>query len=184
MYSDEKIGQIAGYFLTKSAGRMPHLKLMKLMYLADREALRQYGRPMTFDNFVALPHGPVLSRTLDLIHDDVESEAWSSWIADAENYTVRLVRDVRERDDFDQLSDADLRILDDVWRQFGHMGKWAIRDYTHQNCSEWRDPGGSSRPISFADVFVALGATIEVARAREAELRRQNALDEQLAAYR
>ena len=82
MYSDEKIGQIAGYFLTKSAGRMPHLKLMKLMYLADREALRQYGRPMTFDNFVALPHGPVLSRTLDLIHDDVESEAWSSWIAD------------------------------------------------------------------------------------------------------
>jgi uncharacterized phage-associated protein len=184
MYSDERAAQMAAYFLTKSAGRMPHLKLMKLMYLADRESLRRYARPMSYDRLVSMPHGPVLSRTLNLISDDVSSDAWSAWIADAANYMVHLARNVGAREDFDELSDADLRVLDDVWQEFGHLDKWAIRDYTHQHCSEWQDPGDSSRPITFTDVFVALGASAEDAQAREAELRRQDALDKRLADYR
>ena len=36
---------------------MPHLKLMKLMYLADREAVRTCGFPITGDRFVSMPQG-------------------------------------------------------------------------------------------------------------------------------
>ena len=51
---------------------MSHLKLMKLLYLADREGVHQLGYLLSGDR-PAVPHGPVLSMTLNLIDGDVES---------------------------------------------------------------------------------------------------------------
>ena len=73
---------------------MPHLKLIKLMYLAERASLQAHGYLMTGDRFSAMPHGPVLSLTLDHINDGVRSEqdGWDSWISDKANHTVGLVQ--------------------------------------------------------------------------------------------
>ncbi len=46
---------------------MSYMKLIKLLYLADREALARWGRPITTDTYVAMKHGPVLSYILNLI---------------------------------------------------------------------------------------------------------------------
>ena len=45
---------------------MSYLKLLKLLYIVERTALLRWGRPVTFDRFVSMPHGPVMSRTYDL----------------------------------------------------------------------------------------------------------------------
>jgi len=47
---------------------MNYLKLMKLLYLADRESMRRNGRPISGDRYVSMDHGPVLSQTLNLIN--------------------------------------------------------------------------------------------------------------------
>ena len=47
---------------------MSYMKLIKLLYLADREALLRWGRPITFDAYVSMDRGPVLSSVLDLIN--------------------------------------------------------------------------------------------------------------------
>jgi uncharacterized phage-associated protein len=46
---------------------MSYMKLIKLLYLAGREALARWGRPIPTDTYVATKHGPVLSQVLDLI---------------------------------------------------------------------------------------------------------------------
>jgi uncharacterized phage-associated protein len=46
---------------------MSFLKLIKLMYLADRRALLEQGRSITFDRYVSMDHGAVLSQTYNLI---------------------------------------------------------------------------------------------------------------------
>ena len=81
--NERKVSQMAAYFLYKRGGRMSHLKLMKLLYLADRESLRLYGLSMTGDCLVSMPHGPVLSMTLNLMDGDVESgpNGWESLIS-------------------------------------------------------------------------------------------------------
>ena len=69
MFKEVKTAQVAAFFLAKAPGhRMPHLKLMKLLYLADRESMRETGYPMSWDRLVSMPHGPVLSTTLNLIN--------------------------------------------------------------------------------------------------------------------
>lgn len=159
MFNERKAAQVAAWFLRRSGRRMAHLKLMKLMYLADREALNEFGFPITGDRAVSMDNGPVLSRTLNLINGLVESgeDGWEAWISDRENHEVALRDRAGASEALDEISKAELDVLENMWKQFGHMSKWQIRDYTHDHCPEWQDPQGSSAPIPFERIFTALG---------------------------
>ncbi len=178
MFSEHKIAQMAAYLLNRRGGTMSHLKLMKLLYLADREAMDRFGMPITGDHMVAMPHGPVLSMTLNHMDGNVESSpgGWDEWISDKENHELSL-RHAAEREQLDELSDADIEILDAVWGRFGHMSRWEIRDYTHDNCPEWDDPDGSSKPISPKDVFLALGRSREEAEMLDTDIEAERSVD-------
>lgn len=183
MFNEQKSAQIAAWFIAKEGGSMPHLKLIKLMYLAERASISTHGHLLTGDRFVAMPHGPVLSLTLDHINDAVGSQqdGWDSWISDKANYTVGLQREVT-RDALDELSDADLNVLEATWKKFGWMTKYQIRDYTHdpKNCPEWKDPEGSSNPIDYDEVFRALGFDADAAEEMSQNIREQSRIDRAL----
>ena len=82
-----------------------------------------------------MPHGPALSMTLNLMDGDVELKVggWEEWVSDKENHELSL-RKAFVPEDLDELSQAEMAVLDSVWRQFGAMDKWEIRDRTHQHC--------------------------------------------------
>jgi hypothetical protein len=114
-----------------------------------------------------MDQGPVLSRTYDLINGSYPQRIaadWDEWISDRENHEVACNRRF-ERAELDHLSDADLDVLDSIWRGFGHMNQWELRDYTHVNFPEWQDPKGSSIPIAEVSILRAVG--IGAARAQE-----------------
>lgn len=178
MFDERKVAQVAAYFLHKRGGQMSHLKLMKLLYLADRESMGVYGQPISEDRMVSMPHGPVLSQTYDLMLGSTPSspEGWESLIADIQDHQVKLRRPVQP-DELGRLSDADIDILDRIWDQFGHMTRWQIRDYTHDHCPEWEDPKGSSKPLNPAKVFQALGRSPEEAKELAADLQAKRRVD-------
>lgn len=178
MFNERKVAQIAAFLLAKEGGRMAHLKLMKLMYLADREAMGRYGVPLSGDRMVSMPHGPVLSMTLNLMDGDVESskDGWEAWISAKENHELSTVRNVQP-DQLDELSAADIEVLESVWAQFGSMGKYQIRDYTHDHCPEWQDPHGSSCPLPYERVFVALGKSHKQAAELAAGIEAEKSID-------
>ena len=178
MYSEAKVAQMAAYLLMRRNGKMSHLKLMKLLYLADREAIRRYGISISEDHAVSMPHGPVLSRTLDYMNGHVRSEqgGWESWISDKEDHEVSLVRNV-EIDALDELSQADIEVLQSVWQKFGPMDRWAITAWTHKNCAEWQDPNGSSFPIKRESIYRAVNHTDEATREYLADIDRASGVD-------
>lgn len=182
MYSEIKTAQMAGYLLFKRGGRMAYIKLMKLLYLADREYLLSYGDSMTGDRAVSMNHGPVLSRTYDLLQSGSQEEEspWDDWIAGESNYEVSIKKPVHGLDDdaFDELSRADKRILDKVFAEYGHYKRFELCDLTHRICPEWQDPHDSSAPISPKAIFMAGGksegeANALVQRMRERGLLKQ-----------
>ena len=157
IFSEQKVAQMAAYFLQRRGGRMAYIKLMKLLYLADRESMDRYSAPMSHDSHVSMPQGAVLSATLNLITGQIQSPVWRSWVTPEASFEVSLTRDVIEFDDLDELSEADLEIMDHVWEQFGQMRRWELVNYTHDHLPEWVDPGRSSSPINPRAVFRALG---------------------------
>ncbi|HEU68345.1 MAG TPA: DUF4065 domain-containing protein [Candidatus Acetothermia bacterium] len=49
---------------------MNYLELIELMYIADREARKQWDYPLTGGAYFSLPQGPLVNRIKDLITDD------------------------------------------------------------------------------------------------------------------
>lgn len=179
MFNERKVAQMAAYLLKRRGGTMSHLKLIKLLYLADREALNSYGASISGDSFFSLPNGPVLSRTLNLMAGVIESETqgWETWISDRAEHQVSLRQDF-ELNDLDYLSRADIDILDSVWQQFGAMNRWQLVEYTHSgNCPEWENPNGSSAPITHIKIFSALGKSQEDAAILASDIEAEKTID-------
>lgn len=170
-FNEESATAAAALLLHREAGRMPYLRLMKLMYLAERECLRRFGRPMIGDQYVAMEHGPVLSTVLDLIRGTpgTESSVWAASITEPADYQVGL----KGTPNWSALSDAEIEILENVSQFYREFDRWRLRDFTH-TLPEWIDPGKSSEVIPPETILRAVGKSdeeIEEIRQRSTEHR-------------
>jgi len=71
-FNERKATEAAARLLKLRGGTMSYMKLIKLLYLADREALLRWGRPISTDRYVSMDRGPVLSHVLNLVTDEAD----------------------------------------------------------------------------------------------------------------
>lgn len=183
LFNEKRTAQAAAFMLHQAGGRLPLLKLMKLLYLAERESLRAYGEPISGDKLVSMPNGPVLSKTLNMMNGwggDTRG-GWNDWIEDraGHDFALRDPSMIRSPEkDLLELSLSDLEILGSVWERFGHMEKFDLVEHTHSGaCPEWEDPRGSSRPIPPGRLFKALGYSDEATRSAVEHLKERARLN-------
>ncbi len=155
-FNVRKAAQVAAFFALQERGEINILKLIKLIYMADRKFMELYDTPILNDQLVSMPHGPVNSITYDFASGSEEAPEWNEFLVGRARYMVGLARDLAESD-LDELSRAELRVLETTWAELGHMDRFEIRDYTHNNCPEWENPNGSSTSIPYSRVFNFLG---------------------------
>lgn len=156
MFDIEIAGQMAGWFLHKHGGTMSHLKLMKLLYIAERTSIKENSYPILGDDLFSMDNGPMLNLAYDYMKKrETKKNGWSKWVSQIWGGRVSLVRPYNP-EDLDLLSDATLEILAKVWSECGHMANREIVNYTH-NFPEWEHPYGSSIKIEYKDLLDALG---------------------------
>ena len=167
---------MAAYLLKKHGGSM---RFIKLMYLSDRKAMELYGFPISGDHYFSMNKGPVLSQTYSLVKDGSENEysPWESWISDVADHKVEMWRTFSSVDELGELSPAEIESMDIIFGQYGGWDAFRLCDETHRICGEWRDPHGSSIPISLKNIFIALGKLPEAATVMANSINAQNNLD-------
>ena len=180
MFTARKIAQMSAFFAEKQGGTIKILKLMKLLYLSDRESITRYGVPISFDYAYSMHQGPMLSQALDFvdgfIQDASDRAKWDEWIGSRDNHRVSLNRKF-VHDDLDELSDANLDVLATVWKQFGHFDEWQLVKYTHENCPEHKEtPKGQRNPLSDSEILAAVGHDKQVDEL-SADIQAQRRLD-------
>lgn len=159
-FDAKKAAQAAGRLLRLASGKRNYMELVKLLYLADREALLQLDSPITGDAAVSLPHGPVLSRVLDLIRwgpIDETDAPWFDAISPPQGYDVQLVPAVTAED---ELSGAEIQILDRVFQKYGQMNWQELSRLTHR-LPEWSAPKSGAVPITFEQILGLAGKSQE-----------------------
>ncbi|MGI8547365.1 MAG: Panacea domain-containing protein [Gemmatimonadaceae bacterium] len=163
-YREDRATQAAARLLHLRGGTMSYMKLIKLLYIADRRALARFGRPITFDSLASMDLGPVLSNTLNLVKEEPDPFVFSYWaehISAPSNYEVSLIG---ENVPNDQLSPAEEALLDEVFEEFKHFTRWELSKLTHE-FAEYQYPNGSALPISVRKVLLAQGVSEEDANA-------------------
>ena len=154
-FDEVKATQIACMFLRLRGGRMHYIKLIKLLYLLDREALGRWGVPVTTDHFASMEHGPIVSNIFNQITDDKPTLVWSRYIsAPMGDHEIEL-REESNSISTDRLSEAEENIVREIFKRFGHLNRWDLIENHMHKLPEWRNPEGSSFPISSTDISCA-----------------------------
>ena len=152
LFNETKATQAAAHLIKcRGQGYMSYMKLIKLLYFADREALLRWGSPITADTLYSMDRGPVLSRVHDLVTEGAspqEPHFWEQHLQPSGDHEVSMVADPSNG----ELSEAEEELLDEVFARFGKLSRWEIVDEAHK-LPEWEDPQGGRIPIRYADIL-------------------------------
>jgi len=148
-----RAGATVGYLCHKAGIPISVLKMLKLIYLAQRESLRRYGEPIFHEQYANTPVGPLPFMTLGGLCSgglDLTSQ-------------IGLRGKVPEpAKEFLALSAGDIELLDEVWQKFGKMDDDALAAYTSSDaCPEGAQVQGKPQPIEMERLLGAVGYSAE-----------------------
>ena len=131
-------------YVVRALGHVEKVKLMKLLYIADKEHFLEHGYPIAGDSQSAMPHGPVPSNTLDVLNGESLQDVFA--ILHQDDNTITL----RHYPDKSRLTEDDERTLDRVLVEHGGKQTWTLRNETHEY-PEYKEVyvEGSSRRIPY-----------------------------------
>jgi uncharacterized phage-associated protein len=126
------------FIASKNVPELTKYKLCKLLFLADKYHLVKYGRIITGDKYCALPHGPIPSRTLNILNavisEDLRDEA-STVLAGAIELDRGFVNPrfhAQKVLEGEELSQSDILALQRVIDEYGQMGFDELKAITHE----------------------------------------------------
>ena len=160
----DKALQAAAYLLRRESSReMNYMRLLKVLYLADRESVRLTGWPITGDRIAAMKRGPVLSHVFDLIKGEhLRSPEWTRFIL-RDQYNVRLVDEPGQS----SLSRFEIETIERVAEECRSLDEWDMVQHTHDHCPEWTKnaPEESEKMnwIPLTDLIEAVGRSGDMA---------------------
>lgn len=129
-----KIIQVISYLLQKEK-RMNYMKLIKLVYFADKLHLKKYWKTITNDVYFALPKWPLGSLTSDIIKSPEQLNLEWELPFEKDWFDLKTKTQIT---DFDRISELERQDLDKIYDIFWWYSEWKLVELTH-NYKEWRD---------------------------------------------
>lgn len=157
----EKAMQSLGVLLRESKTlSMGKMRLLKLLYIAERETIKETGRPLLGSRLVAMDHGPLHSTVLDMINGQHQSEQRFSEVFFRLGYLVQLENDPG----VSELSRYEIAKLQEVAQRYAHLDDSPLAHEVTHEFQEWKKAHvqGTSRLISLGDVARAVGRADDI----------------------
>jgi uncharacterized phage-associated protein len=157
----EKAIQAVGVLLRREGKNASRLRLLKLLYIADRMCIQKTGVPILGSKIVAMRHGPLHSEVLDLVNGQhTEEPSWSRHFRNV-GRNVALQREPG----VGRLARQEIELLNQVADERVGHDDWDVAVETH-TYQEWRDAypdreANTSQPISWAKLIDAVGRTAD-----------------------
>ena len=150
----QKIVQILAYLCTKEWDKINYTKALKIIFFSDKLFLRRFWRTITADNYSALKHWPVASKTFDLVKSPEEYN--ETYI---QSYFIRDGYDIKKvsNPDLEFLAKKEIDTIDEIYSLFWSLNYSQLIEKTHQY-DEWKIheevvKNGNARPMSIEDLF-------------------------------
>lgn len=150
----QKIVQILAYLCNKEWDKINYTKALKIIFFADKLFLRRFWRTITSDNYSALKHWPVASKTFDLVKSPEEyNENYIHTFIIREGYDIKKVSDP----DLDFLAKKEIETIDEIYTQFWNLNFSQLIEKTHKY-DEWKIheevvKNWNARSMSIEDFF-------------------------------
>ena len=177
----ETIIQIVGWLLKLNNGSMNYIKLVLLIYIVDKKALKDYNYSISNDDIVLMKNGPVLCNTYNLKKHTNENadiqglNEWNKYFVKT-GYDLSFKENIKDKinnilsDDVLWLSDADIKIIEEVYRQYKDYTYSDIINLMHDEAEfpeiKWKqaDMDSTGIPIDFITLMKSLNKSDDTIR--------------------
>jgi len=139
--------------------RDDYTRILKLLYLAEKECFAQRGRPLLGDEVFAMQNGPVLSAVYDLIQNrHCDSSEWNKFVVQ-DRFDIVL----KGEPDNDLLSPFEIKLLEHVADKYANKNQWQLIAICHE-LPEWiahkpeKDNGPQAIPIPIEEILDTIPA--------------------------
>ena len=129
--------------------RLTQYDIVKTIFLADKAHLNKWGRPVTFDNYVAMTHGPVPSMVYDLLKDNWHAKQRAKiadlpWDRAHAGNSIFIFSNARAENVDEVLSPSDMTALHAAFETITTLTFGQIRKLMHEDpayIDAWEDDG-------------------------------------------
>jgi hypothetical protein len=163
-----KIIQIVDFLVARNSFSLNYTKMIKLLYIADKQALAQHDIVITGDRYFSMKNGPVLSGVLDLIdgefHDAESQELWNNHFNTLGHDVVSKTKKPLE---YDKLTPFEESLLAEIDNKYKHYDYGRMINLTHDKKKfaevRWQEAEkmGTSLHLGIEDILKQLGRTDE-----------------------
>lgn len=158
MENKAKILQALNYLaFSQTDKEISEMKAYKLLWLADRYHLRQYGRTITRDQYYALPHGIVPSIAKQIVDGQIYIAECNKYLDTRSRYFFKSVKEPNTS----LFSISDINTLKLILLKYGHFSPGELSKLSHK-FPEWKkfekklttENNKKSYRINLADFFL------------------------------
>src|SRR4030042_1227916 len=178
LYNEEKATQLASLLLKLNGGSMDFLKCIKLLYAIEKEAINRWLRPVIFDELYSLPHGQVVSETLDRAEYRIRPPRsfWNKYLTTTSNNVIHANEDCG----VDRLSRAEIDLAKEIYEKNRTKTPEQLMNEHHNPklTPEWKNPGQSRIKTKYSELLSLLNKTQKQIDEFEADLKELANLEE------
>lgn len=144
-FNIEKFVNALAYFGEGTAD-LTKMKAAKLLYFLDKCHLRKYGRPVIGDEYISMDYGPVPSKSLDIINDEIYPERVTYERPNHDLFERHLELDRTQANppikskgkvDWEVFSESEIEVLKDVKKKYAILDASKLVDLSHKDAT-WK----------------------------------------------
>lgn len=137
-----------------------YYRVMKILYFADKSHLVKYGRPILGDDYVAMEHGPVPSKTYDIVKIVKGTSLCSDRDGYGELFTIsnKNILPIASPD-MDDFSESDIECLNKSIEENWNLSFGQLKNKSHDTAYL---KANRDDIIKFREIAKAAGASSEM----------------------
>jgi hypothetical protein len=151
-----KATEAVARILEKSGADVDYLRVVKLVYLADRTSILARGIPIVGGKYFSMRKGPTVSEVMDFAKAR-NAPGWRETIKPLVGHKMNLAT----TPDYLDLSERELEIIDAVVAAHFHRSTDDLVDWCHDHCGEYESVMMGRKPIAVETMLKVEGKSPE-----------------------
>jgi uncharacterized phage-associated protein len=115
-------------YVISKLGDASYHKIFKILYFAEQEHIKRFGKSLLNDDYIAMKYGPVPSNAYDILKN-VKHGDWNKYFVAIDEYAVKAVAEPN----FDYLSESEILCIDNSIDSFGSLTFSERTDKSHDD---------------------------------------------------
>lgn len=155
--NDKKATDAVSRLLNQSGGEAEYLRVIKLVYLADRDSIVRRGVPIVGGRYFSMRCGPTVGEVMNFAKRTLPADGWPEHISPMYGYTLKLTAP----SSYGSLSQSEIDILDGIVEEHASRSTTDLVKWCHQYCPEYERVYWGRKNIEVESILRAGGKTAD-----------------------